>query len=350
MEKDTITYGYTDPDDDKKYLDETNAMKDKARMNAGFLAKQNRPALSETEILPFIGGIKTESEERRTRRLGIIKAEVHKAKFNRFVEDKIKREKLIDESIENLSHQNRLDERELNGKTRPEEKKRNLFVALALGIMYIGEFFLNILAFEFLGGSPFLAYGFAAAVTIISFILSYGVVWSIAKVETKGRKMYWLTGLLLAASLMLVVCMSSIRTRALADSQMSVSPMTFFGIYFAFCVGAIIFSKMFFPSQKETDADTELRKRFEKIDGRENEIKQLIAEKEQLAKQHAREETEFLFIMSQATNTCKRIEADYREAVELFKTENLITRPDGGTPECFKLPTPDLRPLTPNNQ
>lgn len=344
----TITYGSYDPQQEKDLLEAASSIKREARKDSAFFAKKNRPTLTEPSILPYVGRYKTAYEEVLAKELGKIKPEVHETKFNRFREDKTAKEKAIDERTGALDHENSLDLRALDGKTKPEEKKRNPLFAVLLGFIYAGEMYYNALAFAFLGGNMAGAYLIGATVTLIEGILAYAIGRNLARMEEGGHKSYLQTGIYVLLDLGIVVAMSTLRAKMSDSTSLHTPAWVFFLVNVAFLAGSIVFSKLFFPSQKQKDADRDVLDRHARIAEREEEIKKLKGEKEALEKNFKQEEERYLFVMSQARRTSERVEAHYRETVELFKTENLITRSDLGTPVCFFEPIPAL--LTSKNE
>jgi hypothetical protein len=338
----TINYGYSNEKDEQELSEMAAANNAEARRKGIFLGKQNLPPLAEQSFDSHIAPFKANYGKYRAKRIGIIKPEVHETRFNRFCTVKTKREEEINAEIKNLKHENDLDRHNLEGKVKPEEKKRNPIFIVLLGIMYLTEFFLNALAFEFLGGNPILAYCIGAGVTTLAGTLCFGIGKSLIRMETEGRKIYLQLGLQVAAALGLVVAMSVIRTQMLSDTEVPISPWIFFFINVAFLIGTVFFSRLFFPSQKETDESKELSKRFEAIEKREAEIRHLENEIKMFGEQYKEEEEKYLVIMSEVKNLCKRVDAHYRETVALFKAENLIARPDKGTPVSFLAPITEL--------
>lgn len=345
-----IISGYLNEKDERELSEMASANNAEARRKAAFLGKQGRPSLTEQSLEPFIAPYKTNYEEYCTKRIGIIKPEVHETKFRRFCEQKAKREEVIDTTIKKLRHENELERHNLEGKTKPQIKRRNPLFLILLGIMYLAELFLNALAFEFLGGNPILAYSIGAGVTILAGTLCFAIGKNLIRMETEDRKPYLQLGLQIATAFGLVVAMSIIRAKMLSDNaEVPISPWIFFCINAAFLVGTVFFSKLFFPSRKETDENSELLRRFETIEKRDAEILQFENELKALAEQYKKEEEQYLVVMSQVRHLCQRVDAHYRETAALFKAENIISRPDRETPACFLAPIPELKLFTSSN-
>lgn len=342
MSNTTINYGPHDPEQDKRIASKAEAIKQQARKDGAFFAKKNRPTLTEPSLLPYIGRYATAFQEILVKELGEIKADMQETKFVRFKEEMTKKEAEIDSRIETLDHENRLGLRALDGKPKPQIKKRNPLFAVLLGIIYLGELYYNSLAFAYLGGNPIGAYLIGATVTLIEGILAFATGKNLARIEEGDRSRYVQTGVFILINLGIVIAMSTLRAKMTDDTEMQTPSWIFFLVNIAFLAGSIVFSKFFFPSQKETDASRAVSEQHSLIDERKEEIKKLQSEKANLKKAFDDEEKTYLYVTSLAKTVEEQIDAHYRETVETFKTENLITRSDLGTPVCFFEAIPPL--------
>lgn len=342
MSNTTINYGPHDPEQDKRIAAKADTIKQQARKDGAFFAKKNRPTLTEASLMPYIGRYATAFQEVRVRELGELKPDMQETKFIRFKEEMTKKEAEIDSRIEKLDHENQVDFRALDGKPKPELKKRNPLFAVLLGILYAGELFYNALAFTYLGGNPIGAYLIGATVTLIEGILAFATGKNLARIEEGDRSRYLQTGVFILINLGIVIAMSTLRAMMTDDSQMHTPSWVFFLVNVAFLAGSIVFSKFFFPSRKDTDASSAVSEQYRVIEERKAEIKKLQGEKENLKKAFEEEEKTYLYVISLAKTVEEQIDAQYRETVELFKTENLITRSDLGTPVCFFEAIPPL--------
>lgn len=342
MSKETISYGPHDPEQDKRIAAKAETIKAGARKDGAFFARKNRPTLNEASLLPYVGRYGTAFQEVLAKEIGELKPQMQQTKFNRFKEEMAREEAEVDAHIEKIEHANHLDTRSLDGQPKPEIKKRNPLFAVLLGIIYLGEFYYNALAFAYLGGNPIGAYLIGATVTLVEGILAFATGKNLVRIEQGDRSRYLQTGLFILINLGIVIAMSTLRARMSEGSQMQTPSWIFFLVNIAFLAGSIVFSKFFFPSQKDTDASRDIAERHCIIEERKAEIKQLQARKAELKKAFEEEEKTYLYVMSLVKSIEEQIDAHYREAVELFKTENLITRSDLGTPVCFFEPVPSL--------
>lgn len=342
MSKETISYGPHDPEQDKRIAAKADSIKQTARKDGAFFAKKNRPTLSEPSMLPYISRYATAFRELLVKEIGEIKPDMQQTKFNRFKEEMQKKEQEIDTRIDDLEHENRLDIRNLDGQPKPNVKKRNPIFAILLGIIYLGELYYNALAFAYLGGNPIGAYLIGATVTLVEGILAFATGKNLVRIEEGDRKRYLQTGVFILINLGIVIAMSTLRARMMDDTQLQTPPWIFFLVNIAFLAGSIVFSKFFFPSSKETEAQSQASERHRIIEERTQEIKTLQQQKADLKKAFEEEEKTYLYVMSVAQSVREQIDAHYRESVEIFKTENLVTRGDLGTPVCFFESIPEL--------
>ena len=349
MSKDTIQYGLSDPEQNKRLASKADAIKQQARKDGVFFAKKNRPTLTEASLVPYIGRYATAFEEILAKEQGEIKSDMQQSTFTRFKEDMVKRESQIDARIQTLEHENQLDLRALDGKPKPHAKKHNPIFAIVLGIIYIGELYYNSLAFAYLGGNPIGAYLIGASVTLIEGILAFAAGKNLVRIEEGDRSRYLQTVVFILINLGIVIAMSTLRARMGDGSETRTPSWIFFLVNIAFLAGSIVFSKFFFPSTTDSDTASATEEQHRIIEERTAEIKQLLSEKESLKKAFDQEEKTYLYVISLAKTVYEQIDAQYRETVELFKTENLITRSDLGTPVCFLHTIPPLH-TTKNNK
>lgn len=335
MSMDTISYGSFDPEQDRQILETANNLKREAKKDAAFFAKKNRPTLTESSLMPYTGRYKTAYEELLAKEFGRIKPVMQEEKFSRFKEDKIVRDQEFDTAIEKLEHENNVDRRALDGKPKPKTKKRNPLLLALLAIVYLGEWHFNSLAFAYFGGSMFGAYLIGATVTLIEAILAYAAAKNISKFDEGTGKPYLQTVLYVGVNLGIVIAMSVLRSNINDSSTIETPAWVFFLVNIGFLFGAIVFSRQLVPSQKEKDIDYASSEFHSRIEEREAQIKLITAQKQKLAIQFTEEEKTYLHVLAVAKATQERIEAHFRETVEIFKTENLATRGDLGTPICF---------------
>lgn len=344
MKKD-ISYGYFTPEFDKQLSEEVTPIKRDAKKDGAHLAKAKtvRPTLTESSLTPYLGGYKARFEEILIRKLDSIKPEVQVEKFRRFKEQKLKREKDIDTEIDSLDHENHVDERSLDGKPKPTTQKRNIWPRIFLAILYLGEFYYNSLAFAFLGGSMLGAYLVGATVTLAVGILAFVSGKILSRADELGREAYLKAAPYALIALAVVIAMSVLRANMQGAGDMHTPAWVFFLVNIGYLVSTIALSRIAFAPSKEQAADSSTCAIYQRIEERTAKIKALRDEKLSLDASLEKEEEEFQFVTSKARRVEEVLNAHFREAVEGFKTENLITRPDLGTPVCFLEPIPSLQ-------
>ncbi len=344
MKKD-ITYGYFTPEFDKQLAEEVAPIKRDAKKDGAHYAKQakSRPPLNESSMLPYIGGYKARFEAILIKKLDEIKPEVQTEKYNRFKEQKTKRDSEIDTEVAGGEHENRVDERTLDGKPKPKAQKRNIWPIIFLIILYLGEFYYNSLAFAFLGGSMIGAYLIGATVTLAVGILAFVAGKILCRADEIGRSAYIKAAPYILIALAVVIAMSVLRANVQSAGDMHTPAWVFFLVNIGYLVSTIALSRIAFAPSKEQAVDCATSAIYKRIEERTAKIKLLRDEKLALEKALEQEEEEYQFVISKARRVEEMLNAHFREAVEGFKTENLITRSDLGTPVCFLQPVPPLQ-------
>ncbi len=346
MTNDTNTLGFIFPEWDRKFLAGANELRNNALKNAIIHGKQNIPTMTEKSNAPYFGVIKSGYEVFHSALFGEMKPEVHAAKFKRCMETTRKRLEEIEREIEALRHANLVDERNLDGKVKPQPIKLNPITIILLLCMYLGETYYNGLAFEFYGGSKIGAYLIGACITIVEAMIAFTIGKNLNRLEAKGKKIDFKTGALCFVLLTIISSMTVLRSHAIADLDSTMPAWVFFFINAGLIIGTVIASRHFFPTQKEKDEVIALRKQFEKIEEREKQIGKLADEKIKVGETLGKEQAQYQLVISQAQRTTEHTHAHYRETIEQYKAENLITRSDKGMPACFLAPVPELNLIT----
>lgn len=342
MKKDTTSIGIIAPELQKQYLDIFTPIREQAFKDAITLGRKNMPAADE-RILSAAGLINSSYHNGNAQMMNSMKPEMHAAKYKRDKAELGKRRKEIDDTIKDLEHQNLLDHRSLANTVKPPSLERNPFLYFLLCLIYLGETYFNSLAFEFLRSNWLGAFLLGFVVACIEALLAYTIAKHINRIEQGEKKLYLKTGFYVLVNLAIIVAMSVLRAQMIAESEMTVPTWAIFCINITLLVGAIILSKLAFPSEKESDERRQLRERHEKIKEREEQIQKLQGEMKEISEKDEKIEDDFQFIKSQVAHLARLIEAHYRETVEMFKSENLITRSDGKVPPSFAAVVPKLQ-------
>lgn len=342
--KQSIQYGYQTPEFDTQLSAEAEPIKRDAKKDGAYLAKKNRPAKDEQSLLPYIGQYKARFEELLIKKLDIIKPEVQARKYARHTEQHAKDTSAISTEISDLEHASRIDERTLGGAPKPTPAKSNMLLYIVLGILYAGELFYNALAFAFIGESMAMAYVIGASVTLALGILTHAAGRILARTEELDTKAYLKAAPYLLTALAVVIALSVLRsTMQTSLGHQGASMWVYLLVNIGYIVSAIALSRMALAKSRGQDADREAAALHARIDERTAQIQTLTAKQKELDASLEKAAEEYQFVQSKATRTADILNAHFVEAVEGFKTENLVTRPDLATPVCFFESLPSLK-------
>lgn len=346
MDNNTETLGFFFPDHEKRYQEKLDGIRKEAKRNAVTHGKKNWPSLDTTELLPCIAGTKSSYERVHTEDIGMTKPEVHASKLKTHKETVATRFAELDKEHQELEHENMLAERSLDGMTYPEPVRPNLWLGAILLLLYLGEVHFNSLAFEYFGGPPIGTYLMGVCIAALEAMLAYHIAKNVSRLKDEGRRIDLKTAALIATLGALIVTMTVMRAYAASALASRMPSWIYFVLNVALVVGTVLFSKKVFPSQKEKDEVTAVRKCFDAIQKRKERMQLIPQIKQALAEQAKKEEQQYRIVSSHVQRTTERTRAHYRETVELYKQESLIIRSDNGTPACFLHETPDLDLLT----
>lgn len=314
---------------------------DIARRDGKYFGLKDLPAYDAASLMPYYGNIKTRSEHGRSDVLTITQPDMHIAAIQTLdVDTKVKTDGL-NTDIDRITHENDVDKRELEGKTRPEKCKPKYFETILSIAVNLADLVFNAMAFEFLGEGLGVSIAIGLGVSAAMYALSNAIVYFMRRAAHEGRKFY-----LAAAGCFLAACgafwvFSNFRAQMMAESDVSISPQIFFLLNVFFFAASIVIP-IIFSSNTQTNADKELSRRFDLIDERKEEIKRKKAELEEITKAAKEEREKHLAILSYVAHTMSRITTMYLEAVASFKSQILLTRQDRKVPQSFAEPIAEL--------
>lgn len=343
MNIDTTTYGHQYPELDKRIREKDAELKCKAQKDAKFLGMQNRPAPGDKSLTPYIGFIRSGYEELQAQVTRLIQPDMHTAKMQAHSVASEQKQAELAVKINRLTHENNIAENDLGGKVPDPRHGKNTLGWLFLGAIYLAELVFNAMCFEFFGDSLLFAFCIALGISVCMFFLSRGIVSFFERAKTEGTRMYLVSGTLAALAIALCFVLSYWRSTLLnATGNVSVNPGLFTVINLALLAGSMLISYFHFPKREEKEAERELRTRFESIENRKKEIKQLTTEKDALEAQTREQVLHHQQIISLADHAMHHIDTLYRECTETFKSTLLAHRDDRITPDCFFEPIPSL--------
>jgi hypothetical protein len=313
-----------------------------AKRDGKYYGLKNLPALDDASLMPYYGNIKTRSEHGRSDILTVTQPDMHISAIQTLDADTKTKTDELSADIDRLAHENDVDKRELEGKTRPEKCKPNYLSTILSIVVNLADLVFNAMAFEFLGEGLAVSIAIGLGVSAAMYVLSNAIVYFVRRAVHESKKFY-----LAAAGCFFAACgafwvFSNFRAQMMAESDVSISPQIFFLLNMFFFVASIVIPIIFFQPKNESEAQKELSRRFDLIDERKAEIKQKKAELDAINKTAKEEREKHLAILSYVTHTMNRITSMYYEAVASFKSQILLTRQDRKVPQCFSEPIADL--------
>ena len=331
----------------EKMIDQKDAkLKEMSRNKAKHNAKRNLPEPNksgQTQI--FTGDIKAGYEELISFIYQYNQPEAHLPESQMdgaLAKEQIKK---LDTEIKKLDDQNKDDEREL-GNQKPANLKPRIRNALLLtAIIGIGEIVFNTLAFQVIGDNLLFSLILSTSVTVAAFLLAHIAALQYKNAETQKKK-YLIIGYSLLIASGVFVVMAYFRSEYMAKNDLSTNPITFFVLNISLFIVTALLSYYLMPSWKEITENQELEDMFEIIEKRKKEIERIEKEKNGINivlvekdKQRSRKayDTEY---------TVNLIQKKYKEAVAIYKCENIDLRKDGKVPVCF---SEKISPIEVNN-
>lgn len=347
MEPKTITTeNITFPEVEKLHADTRSELLDSARRDGKYTGLKNIPELGDATCAAHLSPLKAQAEQKRSAALTILQPDMHISAIER-IEAKLEEDtREINSRNAELGNLNDVEHRELDGKRPPEKRKSNLFGWILLAVIAITDLALNAGALEAAGDSLGYAISIAVGMAIGTFALAKGIVYCFRRAFGGDRKWFAFAGVAALVALGGFWVLSGFRSNAMAiNGANGSSPIGFWVLNLFFFAAAIFISVMFFPADRQSAEDRELARRFALIKEREEEIKALKAKLDGLKEAAAEERRKHLAILSYTVHTMNRIRAIYFEAVAIWKSTNLLCRPDRSMPVSFSEPIPDLEPL-----
>ena len=341
MENKINTPNISFPEVEKNLVALRADLQDIAKRDGKYYGLKKIPAFDAASLVPYYGNIKTRAEHGQSDLMAITQPDMHTAAIQEIDSTTEAKTSELKKDVEQLKHENDIDAREVDGKARPE-KRRSYNLALILAILInLADLTFNTMSFEFLGEGLGVSIAIGLGVAAAMYVLSKGIVHFLRRAQKEGKKFYIAaTGCFIAACGAFWV-FSDFRTKMMAESEVSITPMLFFLLNIFFFAASIVIP-IIFSSTAETEAEKELCRRFDQIEERKKEIARKKNEIEAINKAAKEEREKHLAILSYVAHTMNRIKTMYYEAVATFKSQILLTRQDGVMPNCFTEPIAEL--------
>ena len=314
-----------------------------AKRDGKFAGLKNIPAPPDASCSAHLATLKTYAEQKRSAALSLLQPDIHIAAIER-IDAKYKEQGTQTASqIEEREHLNSIDKRELEGKRSPAPKKSNLFGWALTVVLCLSDLAFNSAAFEFLGDSLIYAVGIALGVAAATFVLSKGVIHTLSVAVHKDKRWYAPSALIALAALCGFWVLSGFRSSVMAaNGAVGTSQGGFFLLNLFFFIASTVTGMLFFPADSESHEEREYARRIALIEKRDAEIKELKHALEALGREADADRRKHLQLLSYTVHTVNRFRAIHFEAVAMWKSTNLLSRPDRAMPASFSQVVPDL--------
>ena len=320
---------------------------DTAKRDGKYTGLKNTPSLMDKSCIAHLAPLKGYAEERRAMALTLLQPELHNAAIVR-IEEQCKQESAqIRERIQELTHLNAVDAREMRHTQGTVEAKTSLLGWVLVVLIGLSDLAFNAGAFEALGDSLLFAIGIAFGVAIATFAFAKGIAYYLRGAFTKDRKSIVITACLAFFALAGFWVLSEFRLRQMAaqGTGQSGSALSYFFLNLFFFVAAIVVALRYFPDEQKQKEYSEQDQRLTLIREREKEIatlKEKLSKQRDLAEESCRTHRALL---SYAAHVMHRFAAVYKESVAIWKSTNLLSRPDQSMPISFSAPVESLDPV-----
>lgn len=331
-----------DPELEKMLQKKDAELKEAARRNAKHFALRNLPG-DKDNIIPYIGELNTGYEELAAEAFQRLQPAAHFPEARMDADYFRERDKHLENEIKVKENKNINDSHELGDFTDSNIPARIRIAFIAAFFITAGEILYNTKAFQITGESMLFALFISICISVAVLVFSNIVprLYRRAKDDFQRKSVI---GATLGIATAVFTALSIMRTEYLVRHDMHVNSIIFVIINIFLFIVATLTSYFIMPSRAEIEQNSYKIKTLHAFNRRKKEIELLKAEREKI-KEIILERTKLRFrIAHQANYIADRIRKMYYEAVEIFKTTNLVYRTDGLAPKCFseKPPEPDI--------
>lgn len=322
---------------------ESNHLKlqEEAKTKAIHLAKQNRPALTGEHITHYTGDAEAAYKAMVTQIWQQLQPEIAPAESEMTAKESDRKIRELQEKKRGLEtelmneelamKQNGISLEEINN-FRPKPVERSLIpICIAAG-----EFALNIFSFQLLGDSMLISIVISAGVSAALFLLAKNCAKHLKEGNVRSRKNILITAAASVLALGVFWIIAFLRSEHLKEvSEVNMHPLWLVLLNVLFYVITLWYFYRNSSSPEENNKYENLLRLKEKLSGFKNQITQL----EEDEKKMKQETSDTLNLLMHKPGYAKWLsEKVYKwsdETVEVFKSQNLMHRPDRKIPECF---------------
>jgi len=323
-----------DPDLEESIKKKHEELKELARKNAKHHARRNLPDPADDTLAHYVGDLKSGYEKMAAENLQRLQPAAH------FPEAKMDAE-YFREKVANLNteitakeNQNQTDEYELGSFNPGTIPLKIRMAVISSMILFVGEVLYNAKSFQLIVENLLLALVLSISISFAVLAASHFAAFLYKESKTKFRR-----GMVVVCSLSIIIivfiAIALIRTKYLEGHDVHLNPFYFVVFNLFFFIVSSLLSFFILPTWTEVKQEFRHIKLHYAVKKRKEEIEQLKSEIEKI-KEIILERTKHRIRIGHYSNYfADTIRKMYYEAVEIFKSTNLIHRSDRKTPACF---------------
>lgn len=327
-------YTYSEPESEHNAEKVNSKMEKLAAILGELFGKKNLPKLKGDNLGAYIGQIKHAFEEVSAFMHRRVQPDSHMPQAGLKLERAKEKDKQTGNEIEAKESDIHNETFKL-GQYHPSFFILRFFLAILFTVtLFSGDTSLNIRAFEYLGGSYLRAFSLAISCSVALFILSHVTPLLIKATRDRiKRRQIIIASLVLAFGVSLTF--SVLRSKMLANQNMSVSPIWFVVLNMFLFIIATAVSFWLMPTWQEFNEHMHNLGKWLRIKNDEKHVGKLKVKKENDKDRAFEESMEHYKIVVYAKHFDDHIIRMYRKCVQIFINANLMARTDGGVPDCF---------------
>ena len=326
---------------EKLVPEETTDIKNYSKSLGASYAEKHFPPATGVRLIIVIGEIKARSEKLCISVCKELQSAIH---FPEVTTDSMNVEaakKKANEVVNELKYKNKNAEDEQD-KLKIDGIYHNVReIRIKTILFFAAEALFTALSFQFFGENLLMSILIAIPFTLAVSEYAHLVAMQYKKYQNAIKRRLFLLASILFAS-MVFFGLSYFRSQALGKDGLSIATIFFVMInLFIFLVSAFLHYKYSMTKEEKIKYHT-YKKLKEEIEHRKAEEVKIYQDISELDAQVNEKAKLALKVEDFAKSTIEEIKKHYEEAVEKFKTTNLLLRTDNVFPECFSEPTPKL--------
>ena len=332
-----------DPDLEKMMSKRDAELKVLAQKNAKNFGQRGLPLLEGDNLLNYIGDIKAGYETLAAEVFQHLQPDAHFPEAKESVDHLAEKVKHLDTEINDKEAQNDTDQNALNEFAQSHIPSRILWAFISTLLITIGDIMFNTKSFQVTGENLLFALILSICVSFSVFIFSHVAPMLYKVAKNKLQRIIVIVGSLSLATL-LFIALAIFRSSYLAIHDVHIQPFYFVIINLFFFIVSALISFFVLPSWEEIKQNALLLKKHYAIKRRKKEIRPLKVERDKLKEAILKKKTICIRITHYANYAANRIKKMYFETVGIFKTINIMFRPDNKPPDCYsvEVPFPDI--------